>query len=136
MSDGENAPVDERFLGTWRLVGVSREEVSSGATLDADVKQTGYISYTPDGRMMVIISRADPKQNAPSLTCYAARWWVEDDHVIHSIDMAARTSWVGTQQIRYFEFAGNRLTLRPPVSADFTHGTVTRRALEWEKVGV
>ena len=52
--------LDPRFLGTWRLVGVDREEVATGKKLDEDLKQTGYISYTPDGRMMVIISHVHP----------------------------------------------------------------------------
>ncbi len=132
MTSGPNA-IEQKFLGTWRLVGVDREEVATGRKLDQDVKQTGYISYTPDGRMMVIISHLAPGK-PEEITCYSARWRVEGDHVVHDVDIAARAPWVGTKQIRGFRFEGDRLTLSPPVSADFVHGSVTRRSLEWEKV--
>jgi Lipocalin-like domain len=125
--------VDERFLGTWRLVGVDREEVETGRKLDTNVVQTGYISYTPDGRMMVIISRSEPGK-PEAINCYGAQWRVEGDHVLHDVDIAARADWRGTRQVRGFRFHGDRLTLSPPVSPDFMHGSVTRRSLEWQKV--
>ncbi len=125
--------IERKFLGTWRLVGVEREEVATGRKLDQDVKQTGYISYTPDGRMMVIISHIAPGK-AEEITCYAAKWHVEGERVVHDVDIAARAPWTGTKQVRGYEFRGNRLILSPPVSADFVHGSVTRRSLEWEKV--
>jgi hypothetical protein len=130
---GEMA-VDERFLGTWSLVGVDREEVATGAKLDADVVQTGYISYTRDGRVMVIISRANPKRPAPEIMCYAAAWTVDGDKVYHDVDIAARQEWSGTRQTRHFRFHDDMLTLSPPVSADFMHGTVTRRSLTWRRI--
>ena len=125
--------LDARFLGCWRLVGVDREEVATGRKLDVDVKQTGYISYTPDGRVMVIISHLAPGQ-ADAITCYAAAWRVEGEHVIHDVDIAARAPWQGTKQIRGYLFHGDRLTLSPPVSPDYVHGAVTRRSLEWQRV--
>lgn len=129
----DDAGIDRRFLGTWRLAGVDREDVASGRKLDQDITQSGYISYTPDRRMMVIIARhADGKPD--EYTCYAARWSVEGEVVYHDIDMALRAPWKGTRQIRGFRFEGNRLILSPPESPDFLHGTVTRRSLTWEKV--
>lgn len=124
---------EQKLLGAWRLVGVEREEVATGKKLDQDVKQSGYISYTPDGRVMVIISHQAPGK-PEDITCYAAAWHVEGDIVIHDVDIAGRAPWTGTKQVRGFRFHGNRLTLSPPVSADFVHGSVTRRSLEWEKV--
>ncbi len=124
---------DPRFFGAWRLVGVSREDVATGKKLDEDVTQTGYISYTRDGRVMVIISREAPGKPA-EVTCYAAAWHVEGEHVIHDVDIAARAAWKGTRQLRGFRFHGDRLTLSPPVSPDYVHGSVTRRSLEWQKV--
>lgn len=127
--------LDPRFLGTWSLVGVEREEVSSGARLDVGVKSSGYISYQPDGYMSVVISRAEPGQSVPGITCYAARWSLDGDKIYHDIEISGREEWANTRQVRHFTFEGDTLTLRPPVSADFVHGTVTRRALTWRKVG-
>ena len=125
--------IDEKFLGTWRMVGVERIEVETGKRLDEDLVQTGYISYTPDHRMMVIISHVQPNGHE-EITCYAAKWHVEGEAVIHSIDIAIRQPWVNTRQVRNFNFTGNRLTLTPPVSEDYVHKSVTRRSLMWEKV--
>jgi hypothetical protein len=126
--------IEQKFLGAWRLVGVDREEVATGRKLDEDVKQTGYISYTPDKRVMVIISHVAPDK-PEEVTCYAARWHIEGDTVIHEVEISARAPWVGTRQVRGYRFHGDRLTLSPPVSADYAHGSVTRRSLEWRKVG-
>jgi len=126
--------LDRRFLGTWSLLGVDRINAATGEALDAGVRSTGFISYQPDGRMSVVISREEPGKPAPIITCYAARWSLDGDKVYHDIDIAARHEWTGTRQIRHFSFDGDTLTLRPPVSEDYVHGAVTRRALKWKKV--
>ena len=125
--------IEQKFLGCWRLVGVEREDAASGTKLDVGTNQSGYISYTPDGRMMVIIARHNPDGD-DHITGYAAKWHVEGETVIHDVEIATRLPWAGTKQLRGFRFHGNRLTLSPPVSEDFIHRTVTRRSLEWEKV--
>ena len=130
-ADAQN--VDPRFLGTWRLVGVNREEAATGKKLDTDTKQSGYLAYMPDGRMMVVIARAVPGKE-DDVTCYTGPWHVEGDSVIHDVEIAGRAPWAGTKQVRSFKFDGKRLTLSPPVSEDYIHGSVTRRSLEWEKV--
>ena len=126
--------IESKFLGTWRLVGVVREEVETGRKLDVDATPSGYISYTPDGRLMVIISHVVPGR-PEGFTCYAAQWHIEGDTVVHEIDVTNRKSWKGTRQLRNFRFEGNRLILTPPVGEDYVHGTITRRSLTWEKVG-
>ena len=126
-------PVEQKFLGTWRLVGVDREEAATGKKLDVDTQQSGFISYTPDGRMMVIIARHIDGQE-DEVTCYAARWHVEGDSVVHDVELAGRAPWKGTRQVRGFQFNADRLTLSPPVSEDYIHGSVTRRSLEWQKI--
>ncbi len=132
MTAGMSA-ADARFLGSWKLVGVNREEVATGRKLDTDLQQTGYISYTPDGRMMVMIARHFPDKD-DEITAYAGNWRVDGDSVIHDVEMAVRAPWKGTRQVRGYRFEGNRLTLSPPVSEDYIHGSVTRRSLEWEKL--
>jgi hypothetical protein len=131
---GRDEDIKSKFLGTWRLVGVDREVADSGEKLDQGVIQTGFICYTNEPRMMVIIRRAIPGQPGQEITSYAGPWRIEGDAVIHSVEMATREPWVGTEQVRGFSFEGNRLTLSPPVSPDYVHGSVTRRHLVWEKL--
>ena len=126
--------LDPRFLGTWSLMGVDREEAGTGRKLDVGVTSEGFISYQPDGRMSVVISRVEPGKPDPIITCYAAKWTLDGDKVYHDIDIAMRPEWTHTRQIRHFTFEGDTLTLRPPVSDDYLHGVVTSRALKWKKV--
>ncbi len=126
--------LDARFLGTWSLASVERENASTGEKLDVGVRNAGFISYQPDGRMSVVISRVEPGKPEPIITCYAAKWTLDGDKVYHDIDIAARHAWTGTRQVRHFSFHDDMLTLRPPESEDFVHGVATRRALTWKKV--
>lgn len=121
-----------RFLGTWRLVGVDREVAGSGEKLDRDVMETGFICYTDEPRMMVIIRRVEAERQ--EVISYAGSWTIEGDTVLHHVDISSRAAWVDTKQVRHFAFDGNRLVLSPPVSPDFTHKVVTRRSLTWEKL--
>lgn len=123
-----------RFYGTWRLVGVDRRDPASGEQLGRGVRQSGYICYTDEGRVMVLISRQDPDKDQPVFTSYAASWEIEGDAVIHTVDMATRAPWVGTRQVRHFTFEDDRLILAPPVSHDFNHDVTTQRTLTWEKL--
>ena len=130
----QDEDIRSKFLGTWKLVGVDREVADSGEKLDQGVVQTGFICYTSEPRMMVIIRRTIPGKPGQEITSYAGPWTIEGEAVIHHVEMATREPWVGTDQVRGFAFAGNRLTLSPPVSPDYTHGSVTRRNLVWEKL--
>jgi len=130
----QDADIKSKFLGTWKLVDVDREIADSGEKLDQGVVHTGFICYTDEPRMMVIIRRAVPGQPGQEITAYAGPWTIDGDTVIHHVEMAAREPWAGTDQVRGFAFEGNRLTLTPPVSPDYVHGAVTRRHLTWEKL--
>jgi hypothetical protein len=123
-----------RFYGTWKLVGVDRTDPESGEQLGLGAVQTGYICYTDEGRVMVLISRQEPDEEEATFTSYAGTWHIEGDAVIHTVEMATRKPWVGTRQVRHFVFEGNRLILTPPTSHDFNHDKITQRSLTWEKL--
>jgi hypothetical protein len=130
----EDKDVRARLMGTWKLVGVEREMAQSGEKLDQGVEQTGFICYTDEPRMMVIIRRSEPGKPGQEITAYAGPWTIEGDALIHHVEMATREPWIGTRQVRHFRIEGNRLILTPPESPDYTHGAVTRRSLTWEKL--
>ncbi len=130
----QDEDIRSKFLGTWSLVGVEREVADSGEKLDQGVTQTGFICYTSEPRMMVIIRRSRAGEPGQEITSYAGPWSIDGDKVIHHVDMATREPWAGTDQVRGFAFEDDRLILSPPVSPDYTHGSVTRRSLTWRKV--
>jgi hypothetical protein len=130
----QDSSLRARFYGTWRLIGVDRKDPKSGETLGASSVQTGFICYTDESRVMVLICRQEPDGSEPAFTSYAGTWHIEGDAVIHTVEMATRKPWVGTRQVRHFTFEGNRLILSPPTSHDFNHDKITQRSLTWEKV--
>jgi hypothetical protein len=47
--------IAERILGNWRMVSWQIEDLTNGETRDAlGPSPHGYITYTPDGRVMVL----------------------------------------------------------------------------------
>lgn len=125
--------IARRFVGTWRLVNVTREDPATGEKLNQDVAYDGYIAYTIDRRVTVIITRK-PLNEDRYITCYGARWTLEGENVTHHVDIGTREKRQGSQQVRHFRFHDDRLTLTPPVSVDFVHTAPTRRSLEWRRV--
>src|SRR5258708_9057360 len=61
----ENASVPDWLLGTWKLVSVVSRDIASGATVDFfGPDPLGYITYSADHRMMVVIVRSGRQKPA------------------------------------------------------------------------
>jgi hypothetical protein len=111
----EKAPI----LGIWRLVSFEREYQATGEREDTRGKNpTGYIIFTPEGRMAVVITNEGRK--APntdqdraglfnSLVAYTGRYRVDGDKWIITVDVSANPALVGTEQTRSFRVTGDRL---------------------------
>ncbi|CAN1534295.1 Lipocalin-like domain containing protein [Burkholderiaceae bacterium] len=137
-----------RLLGTWQLVSVIREEVPSGLTIDLmGPNPQGFITYSADGRMVVIIVRGDRHKPAAttatateaenlfrSVISYAGTYTIAGNEVTHHVDISWNETWTGTQQVRIFKLEGHRLSLSTPVSPDPLDGKVSIRSLVWEKL--
>jgi hypothetical protein len=111
----DRAPI----LGIWRLVSY---EVKSQATGERESvlgrTPTGNIIFTPEGRMMVVITgegRKAPTTDQDradlfkSLVAYTGMYRVEGDKWITKVDVSANPAWVGTEQTRSFRVDGDRL---------------------------
>jgi hypothetical protein len=141
-------PIPSQLIGTWRLVSNTLEEVASGRKTDLMGKDPiGFINYGADGRMMILQVRSDrakPRGAVPtpqeaealfkSFLGYAGTYSISGNTITHHVDVSWNESWTGTDQVRTFSFAGNRVTLATEASADPIHGIVGVRRLVWEKV--
>jgi hypothetical protein len=120
----------EQLVGTWRLEswfrieddGTRKERFGPGAA--------GLLTYTADGYMFAALQDGGRKSFAgpdpyggTAEECQAAmatghsycgRWRIERDAIIHKVELSVFPNWVGTEQIRYFEFDGDRMILRTP----------------------
>ena len=137
-----------RLLGTWKLISAIREEKPSGVKTDLfGSNPTGFLNYSPDGRMLTLIVRGDRKRPAGypispeqaeglfrSLMTYAGTWEIRGDEVFHYVDASANEIWTGSEQKRFYKLDGDRLSLSTPVNADPIDGKISVRSMVWEKV--
>ena len=136
------------FVGTWRLVSMEGRSSDDTVTYPLGADARGFLIYTADGYMSVVISRAARTrfgtsdilagsqehlaEAAESYISYAGRFQVQGEWVRHSVEVSLFPDWAGTTQNRRYAFEGQRLTL----STDpFLLGGERRTAvLAWERV--
>jgi Lipocalin-like domain len=149
-------PLDNPLVGTWQLISVIA--IQPDGTIDPAVygeHPTGYLIYTADGHMMVMLARRDRQpfsrgvssplsremQDMPiaelaqaftTFNAYAGTYTWVGDTVSHQIAIAAIPNRVGTTLVRTFTRHDQRLTLRtvPMVKA----GVEPIFELVWEHV--
>lgn len=136
----------EKILGVWKLVSWEREVQATGKRLSSFGKNpTGYRIFTPEGRMMVIVTAEGRKaantenERAALLdSMFAATgiYRVEGDRFITKIDVAGQPARVGAESVYSFRFEGDRLQLiggwLPGTLAGKT-GTMARSIETWER---
>jgi len=145
-----SAAQDSRDLvGTWKLVSGTAHTGHGGNGTDIYGRNpTGFVTYTSDGRMSLIISSdarkplsvadrvAAPRDERAEAfsTClaYAGRYTLAGDKLTHHIEAASFQNWVNTDQLRIVSLKGNRATFRtPPILFNGQEQTVE---LVWERL--
>lgn len=135
------------FIGTWRLLSYEIRRADGEIRYPWDRDPVGLLIYSGDGYMSVAMMRAsrpkfvdkDVKKGTneekaaavDTYVSYSGRYEVNEDMVIHHVDVSLFPNWVGNDQKRTFQFDGNRLTLSTPLPG----GDIQRSAhLVWERV--
>ena len=138
---------DNPLVGAWRLVSWEDRGEDGEVSHPYGRDPVGYIMYTPDGYMSVIITTANrptfqvddilvgsvEERAAAAATCvsYCGSYEVRDGKVIHHVEASLFPNWVGTAQERFYTFEGDRLTLS---TGPMLMGGSERRAyLTWER---
>jgi len=146
--EGALAAQDIQIVGTYRLISEERTIVPTGEVI-ATKGATGCITYTADGRMLVLIVREPrPKpdkvdnltdqQRADlfrTMTSYGGTYTFDGKIVQHHIDISWNGVWTGTTQIRNVTKEGERLVYtssRPNPFPD--DGRMSTMRVVWEKV--
>ncbi len=132
-----------KLLGAWRLVSYQMEVQASGAREDPLGKNpSGYILFTAEGRMMVVLTgegRKAPNTDQDradllkSLVAYSGIYRIEGDRWITKVDVSANPAWVGAEQARSFLLEGDRLQESTAAMNRPDKGMV-RFILTWERV--
>ena len=144
----DNDATRARLIGTWKLVAVVNEDVSTGKKIDYfGPNPQGYINYGPDGRMIVINARSDrnkPKGASPSpeeavelfrsVLAYAGTYTIDGNEVTHHVDISWNELWTGTHQTRIARFEGYRVHLSTEPTPDPVDGRMSVRTITWERM--
>jgi len=126
-----------KLLGVWRFVSTEIEFQETGERKPAaDVllapaernsvaeSPSGYLIFTDEGRMMVILVRGDRDVPLRNTEAYTGVYRLEGDKWITQVDVASKPNLDG-EQIRFFTLNGKRLEARTAWNArkDFCEGT-------------
>ena len=135
----------EQLLGVWKLQTYEIEFQDTGEReASFGAHPNGFIIFTPEGRMMAVLTAEDrkvPQTDADrvaafrSMYAYSGIYRLEDDRWITRVDTAWNESWVGTDQVRLYRLDGDTLTVtsnwRTYPNYD---GRIARGFLTWVRV--
>ena len=141
-----NAPsraAEPNIVGTWKEVSYVTEELATGKkTPLLGEHPKGYLIYTPQGRMMVLLvhqTRSPPKIDEDRINlhkymaAYSGRYTVEGDKVVHHVDISWNEAWTGTHQVRFVKVDGDRLTITTAPAKHPITGLESTGVLVWER---
>ena len=114
------------LVGTWRLSSWIQEETETKiAHKPFGEHPSGLLTYTADGRMMVIFSDPGRKPSASpkptdaeaaglyrTMVAYAGTYAVDGNRVTHKIEVSWNQRWNDTNQVRSFDISDGRLTIK------------------------
>lgn len=139
------------LVGTWKLISV-RGTNSQGEVIQSPfgANPTGFLTYTADGRMMVIITNGGRKplsvndrvsasaveraEAFATMLAYAGRYTFAGETVTHHVEAASFQNWVKTDLVRHVKIEGKRLTLRRPPGGAAGGVELGDTDLLWERI--
>ena len=141
------AIADDSVLGTWSLVSTERKYLDTGQTLPV-LPQQGYINYSPDGRMLVVIvqpNRPKPKTIEGmsdkeridlfgTVVAYGGTYKFDGKEMKHNIDISWNEVWTNTTQVRDVKRDGDRLIYNTRPAPNAVDGRMSTTTLIWQKV--
>ena len=135
----------KQLFGSWRLISFKVQVVGE----DGPPREIfgphpfGRIILTPDHHMAAYLSKPDrqPAANAAeaaaltaSMIAYTGKFRLESDRFVTTVDGAWNEIYKATEQVRYFNLNGGKLTIRTPEQPSATMpGKRTTSELLWER---
>lgn len=145
----KQSQTSNQLVGLYRLVNYNRVVAATGETTYLLGKAPqGYISYTRDGRMMVLLvkdERPKPGDLATmtdqvradlfrTMVAYSGTYDFDGKTVTHHIDVSWNQIWTGTHQVRNVKFEGRRIIISTNPQPHWSDGKVSVTTLTFEKV--
>jgi|GraSoi2013_100cm_1033763.scaffolds.fasta_scaffold97139_1 hypothetical protein len=134
------------LTGTWKLLSFTSTTDKGEVKFMMGHNPIGFITYTPEGRMSVVITAearkplsvndrvsAPAEERAESFStviAYAGRYTFTGDTITHHVEASWMPNQVGTDLVRSVKLQGDRLILRTPPM--LVAGAQTTTELVWE----
>lgn len=151
VATAQTGPLKDQLAGTWKLVSWKIHR-SNGEIIDPPnwVNPSGWIMYHPDGHMCATISGPERPKFASGnalggtpqeikaafegFVGYCGTYEINEKErfVTHHVHLSWFPNWIGTDQKRFFEIAGNRVTISTPPLTVYGESQVHR--LIWERM--
>lgn len=137
---------DGRVTGFWKLVSYVVEVQATGQIEPVmGANPTGYVNFSPEGRVMFILTGDDrkPAKTAEergallsTMVAYTGLYRIEGDRWITKVDVAWNPEWVGTEQARNFKIEGDRLSVLTPwrIMPNWPEKGMQRSVVTFERV--
>jgi hypothetical protein len=137
--------MDERLVGSWRLLSLRMELEDTGEITEPwGTRPQGWLVLTPEGRLITVTTAGDrlpPTTDAEaaaqlgSMVCYSGKTRMDGNaRFVTAVDVAWHPSWLGTQQARSFTLEGEVLSIHTDV---VTHPAYPGRSvsfmLSWQR---
>ncbi|MFP3889713.1 lipocalin-like domain-containing protein [uncultured Ralstonia sp.] len=110
---------DTELHGCWRLISFNTElQDSNERTQPWGADPNGYLIFSSDGRMMVLVTaktrepgNTDEEMVAlfRTVMAYTGRYRIDEDRFITKIDSSWNEAWNGSEQERFYKLDGDTL---------------------------
>jgi hypothetical protein len=145
MNDGGDPNV---LIGTWKqLSGTMVEEGSHEQKSNLSAAPNGYVNFSADGRLILlstdsarqppagqVATPAEAEALYRSMIAYAGTYKVDGNRVTYHLDVSWNESWTDTEQLRFWEVNGDRLTVTTPEITNPLTGKKSVFRLTFQKV--
>ena len=135
-----------KIIGTWKIVSYELEAQATGEREPVMGKNpSGYIIFTPDGRMVAVITgegRKAPKTDQDragllnSMVAYSGMYRLEGNKWITKVDVAWAPTRLGTEHVHSFSIDGDRLQVISEWTPSMNRPEkgMVRIIITWERV--
>jgi hypothetical protein len=134
----------DKVVGLWQLVSVLYEDVQTKERWPVLGEHPhGRQIATADGRWLALVTgegRPIPKTDEDrakalrTMIAYTGRYTVDAEKIVTKVEAAWNEAWVGTEQVRFYRFDGDRLLIEsPPQPHPNLDGRMVKIIVVWER---
>lgn len=126
------AQVIGQLVGSWRLVSFALRNADGTLSYPYGQDAVGKLTYTRDGHQWATGARRGASKNVPDAFWYTGTFDVNLKRrtVVHHVQYSSISAWEGTDLVRGYKIAGNRLTLT--IAPDSPGGATG--VLKWKRL--